>query len=251
MSAPTISQPAAGIPRAATPLLQALDMRAGYQRRQVLYDVSVEVDPGEVVAVLGHNGAGKTTLLKSIVDFVHATGGRVVFGGRDLTSVGYTGRVQAGMAYTSAEAPVFRDLSVRDNLELGGFTVPSAAERARSMAQVFALFPILEERATQLGGTLSGGQQRMLSLGMAIMARPKLMLLDEPSLGLSPAIVQSIFGVIRDFAQQDGMAVLLVEQNVRAALRISDRAYFMRAGEIILEETAGVALARGSWWDLF
>lgn len=237
--------------RAASPLLQALDMRAGYQRRQVLYDVSVEVDPGEVVAVLGHNGAGKTTLLKSIVDFVHATGGRVVFAGRDLTPVGYTGRVRAGISYTSAEAPVFRDLTVRDNLELGGFTVPGASERASRMEQVFALFPILKERETQLGGTLSGGQQRMLSLSMAIMARPKLMLLDEPSLGLSPAIVQSIFGVIRDFAQQDGMSVLLVEQNVRAALRISDRAYFMRAGEIILEEPAGVALARGSWWDLF
>lgn len=237
--------------RAASPLLQAVDMRAGYQRRQVLYDVSVEVDPGEVVSVLGHNGAGKTTLLKAIVDFVHASGGRVLFAGRDLTPVGYTGRVQAGISYTSAEAPVFRDLTVRDNLELGGFTVPGAADRSSRMEQVFALFPILQERESQLGGTLSGGQQRMLSLGMAIMAKPKLMLLDEPSLGLSPAIVQSIFGVIRDFAQQDGMSVLLVEQNVRAALRISDRAYFMRAGQIILEEPADVALARGSWWDLF
>ena len=253
MSHTAATTPASPIsrPRAASPLLQALDMRAGYQRRQVLYDVSVEVDPGEVVAVLGHNGAGKTTLLKSIVDFVHATGGRVVFAGRDLTPVGYTGRVRAGISYTSAEAPVFRDLTVRDNLELGGFTVPGASERASRMEQVFALFPILKERETQLGGTLSGGQQRMLSLSMAIMARPKLMLLDEPSLGLSPAIVQSIFGVIRDFAQQDGMSVLLVEQNVRAALRIADRAYFMRAGEIILEEPADVALARGSWWDLF
>lgn len=237
--------------RAATPLLQALDMRAGYQRRQVLYDVSVDVNPGEIVAVLGHNGAGKTTLLKSIVDFVHASGGRVTFAGRDLTPVGYTGRVRAGISYASAEAPIFRDLTVRDNLELGGFTVPGAPERASRMEQVFALFPILKEREAQLGGTLSGGQQRMLSLGMAIMAKPKLMLLDEPSLGLSPAIVQSIFQVIRDFAQQDGMSVLLVEQNVRAALRISDRAYFMRAGEMILEEQADVALARGSWWDLF
>ena len=250
-TAPTAPASPKPVRRAVTPLLQALELRAGYQRRQVLYDVSVEVDPGEVVAVLGHNGAGKTTLLKSIVDFVHATGGRVVFDGRDLTSVGYTGRVRAGMSYTSAEAPVFRDLTVRDNLELGGFTVPSATERASRMEQVFSLFPILREREAQLGGTLSGGQQRMLSLSMAIMAKPKLMLLDEPSLGLSPAIVQSIFQVIRDFAQQDGMSVLLVEQNVRAALRISDRAYFMRAGQIILEEPAEMALARGSWWDLF
>lgn len=238
-------------PRAGASLLQAQDIEAGYQRRQVLYDVSVEVDPGEIVAVLGHNGAGKTTLLKSIIGFVPTTSGRVNFAGRDVTSLGYTARVRAGMSYTSAEAPVFRDLAVRDNLELGGFTVPSAQERATRMAQVFALFPILEERQAQYAGTLSGGQQRMLSLGMAIMARPKLMLLDEPSLGLSPAIVQNIFQQIRQLAQEDGLSVLLVEQNVRAALRIADRAYFMRAGDIILEEDSATALARGSWWDLF
>lgn len=237
--------------RSDTPLLQALEIKAGYQRRQVLYDVSVEVDPGEIVAVLGHNGAGKTTLLKSIIGFIPIFGGRIFFCGRDITGLGYTGRVRAGMSYTSAEAPVFRDLPVRDNLELGGFTVPDSQERARRMTQVFALFPILEERQSQLAGTLSGGQQRMLSLGMAIMAKPKLMLLDEPSLGLSPAIVQSIFQQIRQFAREDGMSVLLVEQNVRAALRIADRAYFMRAGDIILEEASATALARGSWWDLF
>lgn len=241
---------AASIPRGA-PLLQTLDIKAGYQRRQVLYDVSVEVGPGEIVAVLGHNGAGKTTLLKTIVDFVPAFSGRIFFAGQDITATGYTARVRAGMSYTSAEAPVFRDLTVRDNLELGGFTVSDAQERTRRRRQVFALFPILEERQGQLGGTLSGGQQRMLSLGMAIMAKPRLMLLDEPSLGLSPAIVQSIFQQIRQFAQEDGMSVLLVEQNVRAALRIADRAYFMRAGDIILEEESATALARGSWWDLF
>jgi branched-chain amino acid transport system ATP-binding protein len=236
---------------ATAPLMQALEIKAGYLRRQVLYDVSVAVNPGEIVAVLGHNGAGKTTLLKTIIGFIPIFGGRVFFAGRDITGLGYAGRVRAGMSYTSAEAPVFRDLTVRDNLELGGFTVPDAQERARRMRQVFALFPILEERQGQLGGTLSGGQQRMLSLGMAIMAKPKLMLLDEPSLGLSPAIVQSIFQQIRQFAQEDGMSVLLIEQNVRAALRIADRAYFMRAGDIILEEESATALARGSWWDLF
>jgi branched-chain amino acid transport system ATP-binding protein len=217
----------------------------------VLYDVSLTVGAGEIVAVLGHNGAGKTTLLKTIVGFIPLFGGRVWFNGRDCTRQSYTTRVRTGMSYTSAEAPVFRDLAVRDNLELGGFTVAGGQERAALMRQVFALFPMLEERQAQLAGTLSGGQQRMLSLGMAIMARPKLMLLDEPSLGLSPAIVQSIFQQIRQFAQEDGMSVLLVEQNVRAALRISDRAYFMRAGDIILEETSERALARGSWWDLF
>jgi branched-chain amino acid transport system ATP-binding protein len=238
-------------PGSPEPMLRALELKAGYQRRQVLYDVSLRVGAGEVVAVLGHNGAGKTTLLKTIIGFIPLFGGRIWFDGQDRTAVRYAAKVRAGMSYTSAEAPVFRDLTVRDNLELGGFTEPDAAERTRRMRQVFALFPILEERQRQLGGTLSGGQQRMLSLGMAIMARPKLMLLDEPSLGLSPAIVQSILQQIRQFAQQDGMSVLLVEQNVRAALRIADRAYFMRAGEIILEQDAATALARGSWWDLF
>jgi branched-chain amino acid transport system ATP-binding protein len=238
-------------PRVVTPVLDASELKAGYQRRQVLYDVSLSVGTGEIVAVLGHNGAGKTTLLKTIIGFIPLIGGRILLNGKDRTAENYTAKVRAGMSYTSAEAPVFRDLTVRDNLELGGFTVADAQERARRMGQVFALFPILEERQGQLGGTLSGGQQRMLSLGMAIMAKPKLMLLDEPSLGLSPAIVQSIFQQIRQFAEADGMSVVLVEQNVRAALRIADRAYFMRSGVIILEQDSATALARGSWWDLF
>jgi branched-chain amino acid transport system ATP-binding protein len=239
------------IQSAREPILETFDLKAGYQRRLVLHDVSLTVGEGEIVAILGHNGAGKTTLLKTIVGFIPLAGGSIWFGGKDRTAEQYTDKVRAGIAYTSAEAPVFRDLTVRDNLELGGFTVPDGQERTARAQQVFALFPILEERQGQLAGTLSGGQQRMLSLGMAIMARPKLMLLDEPSLGLSPAIVQSIFQQIRQFAQEDGLSVLLVEQNVRAALRITDRAYFMRGGEIILEEDSETALARGSWWDLF
>lgn len=249
MTAPALAENRSS--RAVAPILEASELKAGYQRRQVLYDVSLTVGDGEIVALLGHNGAGKTTLLRTIIGFIPLFGGRIWFNGKDRTTESYTAKVRAGMSYTSAEAPVFRDLTVRDNLELGGFTVPDAQERARRMQQVFALFPILEERQVQLGGTLSGGQQRMLSLGMAIMAKPKLMLLDEPSLGLSPAIVQSIFQQIRQFAVEDGMSVLLVEQNVRAALRIADRAYFMRAGDIILEEESAAALARGSWWDLF
>jgi len=237
--------------RFVAPVLEALELKVGYQRRQVLYDVSLNVGAGEIVAVLGHNGAGKTTLLKSIIGFIPLFGGRIWLNGKDLTAENYTAKVRAGMSYTSAEAPIFRDLTVRDNLELGGFTVAEAQERVHRMRQVFALFPILDERQGQLGGTLSGGQQRMLSLGMAIMAKPKLMLLDEPSLGLSPAIVQSIFQQIRQFAADDGTSVVLVEQNVRAALRIADRAYFMRSGEIILEQDSAAALARGSWWDLF
>jgi branched-chain amino acid transport system ATP-binding protein len=249
MTASAFAAPEA--PRTPAPALEALKLNAGYQRRQVLYEVSLAVGAGEIVAVLGHNGAGKTTLLKTIIGFIPLLGGRIWLNGEERTADSYTTRVRAGMSYTSAEAPVFRELTVHDNLELGGFTVADAQERAHRMRDVFALFPILEERQTQLGGTLSGGQQRMLSLGMAIMAKPTLMLLDEPSLGLSPAIVQSIFQQIKQFAADDGMSVLLVEQNVRAALRIADRAYFMRSGEIILEQDSVTALTRGSWWDLF
>ncbi len=241
-------------PRTATgavPLLQANGISAGYNRRQVLYDVSVTVAPGEIVTVLGHNGAGKTTLLKTIVGFVPVTAGVVRFAGEDRSGEDYTARVRDGISFTPAEAPVFRDLPVRDNLELGGFIVPDRAERAERIERVMTIFPILRERAAQLAGMMSGGQQRMLSLGMAMMAKPRLMLLDEPSLGLSPAVVQTIFSTIRQLAVEDGLSVLVVEQNVRAALRIADRAYFMRAGKIILEEDSATALARGNWWDLF
>lgn len=234
-----------------TPVLEVTGISAGYFRRRVLYDVSVTVGPGEIVALLGHNGAGKTTLLKAIVGFVPLMGGGIRFAGKDRTKQPYTAKVRDGISFTPAEAPVFRDLTVRDNLELGGFTVQERDERAARIARVARLFPILHERQAQLAGTLSGGQQRMLSLGMAIMAGPKLMLLDEPSLGLSPAVAQTIFQQISLFAEEDGLSVLLVEQNVRAALRIADRAYFMRTGHIIVEEDSATALARGNWWDLF
>ena len=237
-------------PRVVAPVLDASELKAGYQRRQVLYDVSLSVGTGEIVAVLGHNGAGKTTLLKTIIGFIPLIGGRIWLNGKDRTAENYTAKVRAGMSYTSAEAPVFRDLTVRDNLELGGFTVADAQESPPHGAGLRPL-PDPGRAAGSAWGTLSGGQQRMLSLGMAIMAKPKLMLLDEPSLGLSPAIVQSIFQQIRQFAEADGMSVVLVEQNVRAALRIADRAYFMRSGVIILEQDSATALARGSWWDLF
>jgi len=238
-------------PPAAEPLLAASNLSAGYARKPVLHDISLHVQTGEIVAVLGHNGAGKSTLLKALFGFLPLTGGRVEFAGVDQTRRSYWHRAQSGMTFTPAEAPVFRALSVHDNLELGGFTVADAGVRAERARRICELFPILGERRRQLAGTLSGGQQRMLSIGMALMAGPRLMLLDEPSLGLSPAIVQSIFEHIQQFAREDGLSVLLVEQNVRAALRIAHRAYFVRAGHIILEEDSGTALARGHWWDLF
>jgi branched-chain amino acid transport system ATP-binding protein len=232
-------------------LLSAENLVAGYLKRRVLLDVSISVARGEVVAVLGHNGAGKTTMLKGIFGLIPLNAGRVAFEGRNATGRSYVENVRAGMSFMPAEAPVFRDLTVRENLELGAFTVANPAARAQRMATVFEMFEILAERQNQTAGTLSGGEQRMLSLGISLMAGPKLLLLDEPSLGIAPALVERIFDHIRSLAAERGLGVLLVEQNVRGALRIADRAYFMRAGRIILEETGQQALSREQWWNLF
>jgi branched-chain amino acid transport system ATP-binding protein len=233
----------------ATAMLAAHHLTAGYGGRHVLFDVSIQVARGEVVAVLGHNGAGKTTLLKALFGLIPLAGGRVEFDGIETTGRPYTANVRAGMTFTPAEAAVFRDLTVRDNLELGAFTVSGSA--TARLERVLTMFPVLAERQDQLAGTLSGGEQRMLSLGIALMAEPHLMLLDEPSLGIAPALAKGIFDQIQAFSRDQGLAVVLVEQNVRAALRIADRAYFLRAGHIILEESGEQALARGKWWDLF
>ena len=219
---------------------------AGYGKRQVLFDVSVEVRPREIVAVFGHNGAGKTTLLKVLFGMVRSRQGRVVFAGTDVTRQGTVDSVKSGMSLTLAERPVFRELTVRENLELGGFALRrNEAERRGRATSILEMFPILAERSGQRAGTLSGGQQRMLALGMALMAEPKVMLLDEPSLGLAPVLVQEFLRNVRKLVDENGTSVLLVEQNVGSALRVADRAYFLRAGRIILEETAEQALARG------
>ena len=190
-------------------------------------------------------------MLKSVFGLVPVQGGKVVFNGEDSTNRSNVTNVKRGMSFTPAEAPIFRDLTVGENLDLGAFTVSSAATRRERLEQVFELFPMLKERRAQVAGTLSGGQQRMVSLGIALMGGPKLMLLDEPSLGIAPGLVQEIFQRIKELSVQEGMSVLVVEQNVRAALPFADRAYFMRSGAMILEEPADVALARGKWWDLF
>jgi branched-chain amino acid transport system ATP-binding protein len=232
-------------------VLATHDLRAAYRNHTALFGVSIRVAPGEIVAVLGHNGAGKTTLLKAIFGLVTPAGGRVEFDGADTTSRSYVANVRGGMTFTPAEAAVFRDLTVGDNLELGKFTVSDRGGAPERLEGVLTMFPALRERQNQLAGTLSGGQQRMLSLGIALMARPKLMLLDEPALGIAPALVQSIFEQIQALSRDEGLAIVLVEQNVRAALRIADRAYFLRAGHTLLEESGSKALARGKWWDLF
>ena len=209
------------------------------------------MEMGEVVAILGHNGAGKTTLLKSIAGLMQPRGGAIEFNGIDVTGRAVAENVKDGLVFSPASSAVFSELSVRENLELGAFVQPDPAFRRERLSYVFGMFPVLEQRQSQAAGTLSGGERRMLSFGIALMARPQLVLLDEPSNGLAPAMADRFFRQVRALVNDGELSVVLVEQNVSAALRIADRAYFIRGGRVILEESAATALARGRWWDLF
>lgn len=232
-------------------LVEAENLEVDYGKRQVLHGVSVAVGAGEVVTILGHNGAGKTTLLKSIFGLAPVEAGRILVKGEDVTKRSTIDRVQAGISFTPAETPIFPDLTIRKNLELGAFTVKDDSLRQERLDRVHDLFPLLKERPNGIAGQLSGGQQRMLAVGIALMTGARLMLLDEPSLGIAPSLVKELFERIRELREVEGLSVLLVEQDVRPALRIADRTYFLRSGEIILEATAEEALAREDWWDLY
>jgi branched-chain amino acid transport system ATP-binding protein len=233
------------------PLLDVRSLYAGYGKKQVVYDVTIHVDAGEVVTLLGHNGSGKTTTIKTVLGLYPAQGGKVTYAGKDVTHAGFRANVKHGMALIPSERFVFPDLTVIDNLLLGGANERDGSMRKQRLERVYELFPILRERGGQLAGTMSGGQQRMLSLGLLLMAGPKLLMLDEPSLGLAPAVVQQIFDRVKQLARDEQLAVLLLEQNVGQALRITDRAYVMRSGRVILEETADEMRQRDSYWDLF
>jgi len=233
------------------PMLVVEQLQAGYGRKQVVFDVDMHVDAGEILGVLGHNGSGKSTTIRTILGLNKPFGGRITFAGQDTTGHGSRDNVRAGMAMIPSERFVFADMSVTDNLLLGGANDPDGDRRAKRMELVHRLFPILVDRSDQLAGTMSGGQQRMVSLGMALMASPKLLMLDEPSLGLAPAVVQQIFGTVRQLADSEGLAVLLLEQNVGQALKIVDRCAVMRSGRVILEETREQMQARESYWELF
>jgi branched-chain amino acid transport system ATP-binding protein len=213
-------------------MLEVAALSSRYGRIPALADVDLHVGQGELVALVGANGAGKTTLLRVLSGVQPTAGGRVRLEGSDVTRASPRQRVKMGMVQVPEGRQVFGPLSVEDNLRLGGFVRP-AIEIAGALERVFALFPILAAKRRETAGTLSGGQQQMLAIGRALMTRPKLLLLDEPSMGLAPRIVAEIFAIIRSL-KDAATTILLVDQNARAALAIADRAYVLEVGRIAL-----------------
>jgi len=223
-------------------LLRVEGVRAGYGNIEALHGIDLEVRQGEVVTLIGANGAGKTSTLMTICGFVKRRAGRVVFAGRDLAGVPSDEIVRLGLVQSPEGRKIFPRLTVEENLEMGAFIRDDKDGIAKDMRRVYELFPILGERRAQAGGTLSGGEQQMLAVGRAMMSRPKLLLLDEPSLGLAPLIVMKIFEVIRTL-NQEGTTILLVEQNARMALKAAHRGYVMETGSITMTDAADKLLA--------
>jgi branched-chain amino acid transport system ATP-binding protein len=220
-------------------LLEIRGLHAGYGHVAVLHDVHMVVESGQMVALMGANGAGKSTLLKTVVGLVRPTAGTLLYGGVDLCRVAPERLVKEGLALVPEGRMLFGTMSVRENLELGAY---SAGRRRRAtiasgLERVHALFPVLEQRADQRAETLSGGEQQMLAVARALMSSPRMLLLDEPSLGLAPKVTAEIFTVLRALLD-DGLTVLLVEQDARLALRHADRGYVMKTGRVVLEGDA-------------
>jgi branched-chain amino acid transport system ATP-binding protein len=214
-------------------VLEVTGLSVAYGGIRAVRGITFHVEEGEMVALIGANGAGKTSSLKAISRVLDSAGGNVRFCGRDITRLPPHGLVREGIALVPEGRGVFPRLSVDENLAMGAFARRDSAEIAKDLEQVYGHFPRLKERAAQLAGTLSGGEQQMLAIGRALMSRPRLLLLDEPSMGLAPIMVEKIFDVIQTVARQ-GMTILLVEQNARLALEVSRRAYVMESGEITL-----------------
>jgi branched-chain amino acid transport system ATP-binding protein len=218
------------------PVLRVESVTSSYGRIEALHGVSIEVAAGEIVALLGANGAGKTTLIRAISGVQPISGGRILLDGRAIERMPAHARVALGVAQVPEGRQLFAPLAVEDNLKLGGWTRREQSAEA-DLAEIYALFPMLAERRRTAAGTLSGGQQQMLAIGRALMAKPRLLLLDEPSMGLAPILVEQIFDVARGL-QRRGLTVLLVEQNARAALAIADRSYVLETGRITVSGTA-------------
>jgi branched-chain amino acid transport system ATP-binding protein len=224
------------------PLLRVGDLDAGYGAVQVLWGVSLEVRAGEVVALIGPNGAGKSTLLRTVSGLMRPRRGAVLFEGQDIATLTPERIVRLGIAHVPQGRRLFTDLSVRENLVLGAYTRDDYAGIARDLRHVLDLFPLIGDRLTLTASQLSGGEQQMVAFGRALMAHPRLLMIDEPSLGLAPIAVQTLMGVV-DSLRAEGTSVLLVEQDVAVALRHADRGYVLETGRVVVEDAAKTLLA--------
>jgi branched-chain amino acid transport system ATP-binding protein len=231
MSAGRSAEPSVEAPREL--VLSVLDLSVSYGAIRALRGISLEIGKGQVVALIGSNGAGKTSTLRALSGMLRATGGRVTFRGEDTTELKAHALVQRGMAHAPEGRGIFQNLSVAENLDLGAYLRKDKAEVASDREYCFRLFPLLSERYKQMAGTLSGGEQQMLAIARALMSRPELLLLDEPSLGLAPQIVERIFSTLREVNAR-GVSILLVEQNAHLALSLAHHAYVLETGEILL-----------------
>lgn len=218
-------------------LLEVSDLKVYYGVIQAIKGISFEVNQGEVVALIGANGAGKTTTLHTVSGLLPAKEGKIIFDGKDISKVPAHKIVSMGMAHVPEGRRIFQELSVLENLKLGAYTRKNKAEIAESIEMVYDKFPRLKERKNQVAGTLSGGEQQMLAMGRALMSKPRIILMDEPSMGLSPLLVSEIFEIIKEI-RNSGTTVLLVEQNAKKALSIADRAYVLETGNITLSGDA-------------
>ncbi|WP_435741906.1 ABC transporter ATP-binding protein [Nocardioides sp. SYSU DS0663] len=216
-------------------MLETVDLHAGYRKLEILHGVELRIGEGEIVSLIGANGAGKTTTLRTIAGLITPTSGKVVFDGQEVQGRRADEIVRAGLVHVAQDRALFGELQVWENLEMGAYTQPRSTMR-ESMDRVFELFPILAERRQQRADTMSGGQQQMLAIGRAMMARPKCLTLDEPSVGLAPNLVAQVLEAITAI-RDTGVTVLIVEQNAKQALRISDRAYVIENGSLVLEGT--------------
>ena len=220
-------------------VLSLKNVKTRYGQIYALKGISFVVYKGEIVVLLGSNGAGKSTTLKTISNLVAADSGKVEFYGKDITNAPPHSIVEMGVIHVPEGRRIFKELTVVENLEMGSFTLKDDVERKRRIDNVFEFFPVLEERKKQMGGLLSGGEQQMLAIGRAMMTDPKVLLLDEPSMGLAPIIVQGIMNIIKQI-NKTGTTILLVEQNAKAALKLADRGYVLETGEIVMEGKADV-----------
>jgi branched-chain amino acid transport system ATP-binding protein len=217
------------------PLLQTRALVSGYGKKRVVHGVDLTLNEGEVLLVLGHNGGGKTTLMQTIFGLIRPMAGEVRFDGRDITGRTPAANVADGIAFVPQGHGIFRTLTVRTNLDLGAFAERDVAHLPERLENVFELFPILKERASQIGGTLSGGQQQMLAIGMALMHGPRVLILDEPSIGLAPNLVERVMQSITTINQRLGTSIIIVEQNVKLSLPIASRAVVIKTGAVVYE----------------